>query len=96
VDVLRISLVGVGITLFGLLLVAAGGGVRRGSRLSRVLVTIYLGALITLNVVDFASSDAWDWQSITSTMMATVIVIALWTPPVARTFRLPGPQHRAS
>lgn len=96
VDVLRISLVGVGITLFGLLLVAAGGGVRRGSRLSRVLATIYLGALITLNVVDFASSDAWDWQSITSTVMAAVIVIALWTPPVARTFRLPGPQHRAS
>ena len=32
--VLRISLVGVGITLFGLLLVAAGGGVRRGSRLN--------------------------------------------------------------
>lgn len=86
IDVLRISLLGAGIALFGLLLIAAGGGVRRGSRLSRALATLYLAALITLNVLDAASTDRWDWQSIISIMMAGVIVIALWTPPVARTF----------
>lgn len=86
-DVVRVSLVGAGIALFGLLLIAAGGGVRRGSRLSRVLVTLYLSALIILNVLDIASNDVWGWESITTIAMASVIVLSLWTPPVARTFR---------
>ena len=86
-DVLRVSLVGAGIALFGLLLLAAGGGVRRGSHLARVLVTLYLSALITLNVLDMTSNAVWGWESITTTAIATVIVLALWTPPVARTFR---------
>jgi cation-transporting ATPase E len=86
-EVVRVSLVGAGIALFGLLLIAAGGGVRRGSRLSRVLATLYLSALILLNVLDIAANDVWGWEAITTVVMSSVIVLALWTPPVARTFR---------
>lgn len=89
-DVIQVSFVGAGIALFGLLLIAAGGGVRRGSRLSRVLATLYLGVLIVLSVLDVASSDVWDWGSVTTMAMGLAIVIALWTPPLARTFRRAG------
>ena len=85
-DVLIISLMGAGIALFGLLVVAVAAGVRRGSALSRLLVTIYLALTVVLDVVVIVSSDRWDGGAIVTGVVATAILVLLWTPPASRTF----------
>lgn len=84
-EVLWISLAGSAIALFGLLVVASASGVRRG-RLSRLLLTIYLGLLVVLELLIITSSDSWDWPAIGIGVVAVVMIVVLWTPPVARTF----------
>ncbi|SIT68739.1 HAD-IC family P-type ATPase [Microbacterium sp. RU33B] len=85
-EVLWISLAGSAIALFGLLVVASASGVRRGSGLSRLLLTIYLGLLVVLELLIIASSDSWDWPAIGIGVVAIAMIVVLWTPPVARTF----------
>ena len=87
--VLPVSLLGAGIVLFGLLLVAVASGIARGSRLSRTLATVYLAILILLNAVTIATTDKWDWSAAAQFAVEVLIVLALWLPPGARHFRRP-------
>ncbi|WP_019178794.1 hypothetical protein [Microbacterium yannicii] len=85
-DVLVVSLLGAGIILFGLLLVAIASGLARGSRLSRVLATVFLGILIVLHVATIASTDTWDIGATVQSALAVFALVVLWTPPGARHF----------
>lgn len=85
-EVLVVSLLGAAIILFGLLTVAVASAVGRGSRLGRVLVTIYLVAQFALHGIAIATTP-WDWWSITQVAIGLLIVIALWLPPGRRWFR---------
>ncbi|MCP2636391.1 hypothetical protein K0817_007385 [Microbacterium sp. HD4P20] len=85
-DVLVVSLLGAGIILFGLLLIAIASGVARGSRLSRGLATVFLTVLIVLRVVTIISTDTWDVSAIVQSVLAAFALVVLWTPPGARHF----------
>ncbi len=86
-EVLATSLVGAGIALFGLLLVAVAGGLRRGSGFSRWLVTGYLGILAALNLVAMIVDRQWTWSSAGTVALAIVFIVALWVRPAAGVFR---------
>lgn len=88
-DVLRVSLLGAAIILFGLLLIGMASGLARGSRLSRTFATIYLGVLVVLSAVTIATTDGWDWGSILDLAIEALILIALWAPPGSRHFARP-------
>jgi CDP-diglyceride synthetase len=85
-DVLFVSLLGAGIILFGLLLIAIASGLARGSRLSRVLATGFLAILMVLRVATILSTDTWDVSAIAQTVLAAFALVVLWTPPGARHF----------
>jgi len=85
-DVLVVSLLGAGIILFGLLLAAIASGLARGSRLSRVLATVFLVILIALHVATIVSTDTWDVGAIAQSVLAGFALVVLWTPPGARHF----------
>lgn len=86
-DVVIVSLLGAGIILFGLLLVAVAAGVGHGSRLSRILVTVYVGIQAILYVVTIVTTDPWDWWSLGALVVHVAILAALWLPPGSRYFR---------
>jgi CDP-diglyceride synthetase len=85
-DVLPVSLLGAAVILFGLLLVAVASGLSRGSRLSRVLATVYLGILIALNAATIATTDGWDWSTAVQLAVQLIVVVLLWAPPGSRRF----------
>ncbi|WP_419775739.1 HAD-IC family P-type ATPase [Microbacterium oxydans] len=80
------SLTGAAIALFGLLILAVAAGVRRGSGLSRLMLTIFLGLAVALSSVVLVWGDRWDWGAALTAVVATGIIVLLWTPPVSRTF----------
>lgn len=80
------SVAGAAIALFGLLVLAVAAGVRRGSGLSRLMLTIFLGIAIALSAVVLLFGDRWDWGAAITAAIATAIIVLLWTPPVARGF----------
>ncbi|MFK3679386.1 HAD-IC family P-type ATPase [Microbacterium sp. NPDC090218] len=80
------SLAGAAIALFGLLVLAVAAGVRRGSGLSRLMLTVFLGLAIVLSAVVLVFGDRWDWGAAVTAAVAAVIIALLWTPPVARGF----------
>ena len=88
-DVLRVSLLGAAIILFGLLLIGMASGLARGSRLSRTFATIYLGVLVVLSVITLVTTDGWDWGSILDLAIEALILVALWAPPGSRHFVRP-------
>jgi len=88
-DVLRVSLLGAAIILFGLLLIGMASGLARGSRLSRTFATIYLGVLVVLSVVTIATTDGWDWGSMIDLAIEALILVALWAPPGSHHFTRP-------
>ena len=85
-DVLPVSLLGAAVILFGLLLVAVASGLSRGSRLSRVLATVYLGILMALNAATIATTDGWDWSTAVQLAVQLIVVVLLWAPPGSRRF----------
>ncbi len=85
-EVLTLSILGSGITLFGLLIFAVAAGVRRGSGLSRLLVTVYLALVALLNAIVVVGSDRWDWTATATAVLALIVIVLLWTPPVSRGF----------
>lgn len=85
-DVLIVSLLGAGIILFGLLLIAVASGLVRGSRPSRIVATVYIGVLLLLHVVTIVTTDGWDWTSVIPLMVEVLILTALWLPPGSRHF----------
>lgn len=80
------SLTGAGIALFGLLVLAVAAGVRRGSGLSRLMLTIFLGLAIALSAIVLVFGDRWDWGAAVTAAAAAAIIVLLWTPPVSRRF----------
>ncbi|MEV8267109.1 hypothetical protein [Microbacterium sp. NPDC076911] len=85
-DRLGISLLGSAGILFGLLILAVASGVSRGSNLSRVLTTVYFGALMVLNIVAIAATDDWDWSLVVQTVAQAFILVSLWALPRSRQF----------
>jgi holin-like protein len=85
-DVIEVSLLGAGIVLFGLLLVAVAAGVGHGSNLSRILVTVYSGVQSALHITTIVTTD-WDWAAIIGLVLQAGIIVVLWTPPGSHYFR---------
>ena len=82
-DVLAVSLIGAGVILFGLLTLAIAGGIGRGSRLARLLATLYLAVQLLLAVLSFVLTD-WDAWGIVGAALDVLTLLALWLPPGAR------------
>jgi len=85
-EILFTSLFGAGTTLFGLLTLATAAGVGRGSGLSRLLVSVSLGAVLALTVLAIIVSDRWDGWGIALAVVVTAAVVVLWIPPASRFF----------
>ncbi|MBN9188440.1 MAG: HAD-IC family P-type ATPase [Microbacterium sp.] len=85
-EAVTLSLSGAGIALFGLLVVAVAAGIRRGSGLSRLLVTVYLAIAVVLSTVIVITSDRWDGGASAVGLVAVVTIVLLWTPPASRRF----------
>lgn len=85
-DILAVSLIGAGVILFGLLTLAVGAAVGRGSRIARLLVTIYLPIQIVLHVLTIATTDPWDWVASVQLALEALVLLALWAPPGSRRF----------
>lgn len=84
--VLVVSLVGAGITLGGLLLLAVAAGVRRGSGLSRVMATLELVAILGLDAFLWLALDVNDVGATVIAVLVAALIVLLWTPPASRTF----------
>lgn len=82
--VLFVSLLGAGIILLGLLMIALASGLSRGSRFARVLITVYLVISIALHVTTIVSTDVWDWSAAVQALLDALIIAALWLPPGSR------------
>ncbi|WP_238702578.1 hypothetical protein [Microbacterium caowuchunii] len=85
-EVLTVSLVGVGILLFGLLTLAIASGIARASGLSRLLLTLYLAVQLALHTVTIFVSDVWDWTSIVQILLGVGVLVVVWSPPGSRYF----------
>lgn len=85
-DVLTVSLLGAGIILFGLLMVALASALARGSRLARLLLTGYVGLLILLQLVTIISTDVWDIPATVQLLVQAGAVVLIWVPPASRYF----------
>ncbi len=85
--VVIVSLVGVGIILFGLLSVAAAAGLSHGSGLSRVFVTVLAAILIGLQLWSIVIDHDWSGWSIAQIVLHSAVIAALWAPPGSRFFR---------
>jgi hypothetical protein len=84
-DVLPVSLIGAAVILFGLLTLAVAAAVGRGSRLARLLLTIYLTIQLVLHAVTAATTD-WDWAVFAQAAVEALLLVALWAPPGSRHF----------
>lgn len=85
--VLPVSLLGAGVILFGLLTLAVASGVSRGSRLARLLLTIFTAAQFALHALTIVSTEGWDWSAMIEIVADVFILIAVWAPPWSRYFR---------
>lgn len=91
--VLSTSLIGAAVALFGLLTLAIASGIARGSRLSRLLLTVYLALQLALHVLTIITSDGWDVTAIVQMILAVALLVVAWAPPGSRYFvsRAPAP-----
>ncbi|MBF4563049.1 HAD-IC family P-type ATPase [Microbacterium sp. VKM Ac-2870] len=85
--VMSVSLIGVGVILFGLLSMAAASGLGRGSGLSRLFVSVLAVGLVALQAWSLAVDHDWDGWSVAQIVVSVLIVLALWTPHARRFFR---------
>ncbi len=81
--VLPVSLVGAATVLLGLLTVAGGSALSRGSVLARALLTGYLAMLIVLQVIAMALTEL-DPVLVIALVAATAVIAAVWIPARAR------------
>jgi len=84
-DVLPVSLVGAATILLGLLTVAGGSSLARGSRLARNLLTAYLSLLVVLQAIALALTEL-DPTIIVALLAALAVLAAVWIPPTARRY----------
>ncbi|KTS07008.1 hypothetical protein [Microbacterium testaceum] len=83
--VLPVSLVGAATILLGLLTVAGGSALSRGSRLARILLTAYLSVLVVLQAVAMALTEL-DPILTVALIAALAVIAALWIPRAARRY----------
>lgn len=83
--VLPVSLVGAATILLGLLTVAGGSALARGSRLARNLLTGYLSVLVVLQAVALPLTEL-DPTIIGALIAALSVIAAMWVPPHARRY----------
>lgn len=84
-DVLPVSLVGAATILLGLLTVAGGSSLARGSRLARNLLTGYLSLLVVLQALSLALTEL-DPTIVVALLAAVAVLAAVWVPPTARRY----------
>ena len=76
---LPVTLVGVGIVLFGLFVVSLASGVARGRRAARLSATIVILLGWVLFIVDLLISADGDWSGvIIQTVVAVAVIVPLW------------------
>lgn len=85
-EVLPVSLIGAGIILLGLLIIGIASGVARGSRLSRIILTVFLAAQLPLQILAIVSAD-WDWITIAQGAAGAFTLVVLWLPRTNAFFR---------
>lgn len=85
-EVLWVSLLGAAIILLGLLTLGLASGLARVSRLARIGITLYFGALIVLHVLSIITTDGWDWSSMIQLALQVAGLLLVWTPPGSRHF----------
>lgn len=83
--VLPVSLVGAATILLGLLTVAGGSALARGSRLGRNLLTAYLSVLVVLQGAAMALTEL-DPVLTVALVAALAVIAALWIPGRARRY----------
>lgn len=92
-DVLGVSLIGAAIILIGLLIIGIASGVARGSRLSRITLTVYLAIQVPLHALAIAASD-FDWIAVAQLVLELFTLVVLWLPPTNRFFRAAADARR--
>lgn len=85
-EVLPVSLIGAGIILLGLLIIGVASGVARGSRLSRIILTVFLAVQLPLQILAIVSAD-WDWITIAQGAAGAFTLVVLWLPRTNAFFR---------
>jgi hypothetical protein len=93
-EVLGVSLGGAAMILLGLLTVAGGSSLSRGSALARTLLTGYLALLFTLHLLSIVTTD-WDVVVVIEILAESFVILAIWTPPGRRYFRAPNAARAA-
>lgn len=83
--VLPVSLVGAGAILLGLLTIAGGSALARGSRLARNLLTGYLSVLVALQATAMSLTEL-DPILTVALIAALAVIAALWIPGGARRY----------
>ncbi|WZH38438.1 MAG: hypothetical protein PIR02_07150 [Microbacterium enclense] len=94
--VLPVSLVGAATILLGLLTIAGGSALSRGSRLARTLLTAYLSVLVVLQAAAMALTELDPVLGV-AVVAALAVIAALWIPAGARRyFRRSAPETPAA
>ncbi|MBT9607997.1 hypothetical protein [Microbacterium sp.] len=94
-DVLPVSLVGAATILLGLLTVAGGSSLARGSRLARNLLTGYLSLLVVLQALSLVLTEL-EPTIVIAMVAALAVIAAVWIPAKARRyFRRASPDAAA-
>jgi heme A synthase len=84
---LAVTLVGAGIILLGLFVVALASGIARGSRASRLTVTVVLLLGLVLALSDLVVADDGDWSGATiQLVLVAAVILPLWAGPGRRYF----------
>jgi len=83
--VLPVSLIGAATILLGLLTIAGGSALSRGSRLARILLTAYLSALVVLQAAAMLLTEL-DATLAAALVAALAVIAALWIPGNARRY----------
>jgi hypothetical protein len=83
--VLPVSLIGAATILLGLLTIAGGSALSRGSRLARTLLTAYLSVLVVLQAAAMALTEL-DATLAAALVAALAVIAALWIPQNARRY----------
>ncbi|MFB2557418.1 hypothetical protein [Herbiconiux liangxiaofengii] len=85
--VLAVTLFGAGMILFGLFVIALASGVARGSRASRLGVTIVLVLALLSAILVVVVTEEGDWSVAAIQLVVTsAVIVPLWTGPGRRYF----------
>jgi len=76
--VLAVSLAGAASILLSLLLGAVAAGVWRGSRVARILITVFAALALALDVVTISGAPADLWWTVLDAAFYLFVIVALW------------------